>query len=311
MSERVHGHGVVGEGAGVKGEPGAESSSADPHPRLDVLQIQEYLKAAIEASKRTRFVTLMIAITSVLVLVGLVNSFKGEWMLERLWALSDPHNKYVETKIGKAPAQCDFLVREKPPLNSVIQSYSVAVVKYDQAYDAVYKAMVGAYVDRLSTKVPLFGFSVDSNDLGMVGGLAFIIILLMYILSLIREAENVRMAREQARLRGQQKDFYDALSMWQVLNIPVSRELKQSEWAWVGHVICATPLFLIFLSLLVDLSTHDVATMISSSHSTIQVCVEALWVTIIIFLTRNASLRLSELHNLWTEWHKAASSAGA
>jgi hypothetical protein len=83
-------------------------------------------------------------------------------------------------------------------------------------------------LDRLRTEkvliiqVPVFGVVSDVNDLGILGGLAFTVILLWFRFSLWQELRNLRLFFEQVRnMSGEKlKTYYHYLAMRQVLTIP-------------------------------------------------------------------------------------------
>ena len=56
------------------------------------------------------------------------------------------------------------------------------------------------YVDSWVIRVPFFGFSFDVNDLGFIGGIGFVIILVCFRLCLSREIDNLRLSFEQFQL---------------------------------------------------------------------------------------------------------------
>lgn len=72
-------------------------------------------------------------------------------------------------------------------------------------------------------RMPVLGVSFDVNWLGFVSSLAFSIILFMLYFSLSRERKNLFLAFKEAENRGIDRiDFYQMLSMRQVLSIPKS-----------------------------------------------------------------------------------------
>jgi|GEM_PF-5618315 len=130
---------------------------------LKSIEVQDYLDATSDASNRTRSVIITMVVASVLIFGALINSFQHQWMLERLKALDSPQSPYTQKKIGPYPALGEF---------HTPQAYQEAVTNYDKRYRSFYDAVARSYVENaLSTKVPLFGFSIDANDLGILGDL--------------------------------------------------------------------------------------------------------------------------------------------
>lgn len=264
---------------------------------------KDYLDAASDASKRTRSVTITMVVASILILVALINSLdRYQWMLERMHSLGDPQSKYVTLKIGPPPNRKDF-PPYKMPQNTALSTYPEAVEEYRQEYQLLYGAVVKSYVDSLSTRVPLFGFSVDACDLGILGGIAFMVILLMYRYSLTREVENMRVARKQARRLGQPREFYDILAMRQVFMTPSAATLKRRRFVIdTPRIICALPLLVHSVVTAHDLITFDVGDEINRLHNIFLVAFELFVTACLIVLTRMASTRLKWLDEVWGNW---------
>lgn len=107
------------------------------------------------------------------------------------------------------------------------------------------RQMVFHYIDNIRyIKVPFFGISFDVNDLGTIGGLGLLIILMMYRYSLSREIKNLRYAFATARLQAREEKnpeildkFYHALAMKQVFTVPEMKTLKRNKKLAVSSVI--------------------------------------------------------------------------
>jgi hypothetical protein len=282
---------------------------------LRLIELQDYLEAVIEASRRTRFVVITATIASVLILAGLVNSLKHQWMLERLWALSNPDISYVESKIGAPPAAARF-PPNRHPRNAAMPSLDMATQLYAKAYNSFYDAMAKTYVDSLVTKVPIFGFGIDANDLGMIGGFAFVVILLMYRFSLGREMDNLKIARTEAQRAGQSREFYLVLAMHQVFTIPQTpRRTRKRLLVWAPQLICLLPLLVQALVTGHDALTFDVADKISRSHNTLTIVAEGLALAALLYLSVAVFVRIGRLDRIWDAWwtaiHETDTASGA
>jgi len=110
------------------------------------LEIQDYLDATSDASKRTRFVTLILVVASVLVLVGLLNSLQSQWMLRRMVRLGDIHGSYVQSKLGPFPSRQQY---------QDDNAYKKAEELYEQRYKDFCSSVARTYVDSfLVVRVP-------------------------------------------------------------------------------------------------------------------------------------------------------------
>ncbi len=91
--------------------------------------------------------------------------------------------------------------------------------------DELWKGYLSS-LDRLRTEkvlmiqVPIFGVSFDVNDLSLLGGFSFIIILLWFNFSLWRESMNLKIVFDEARKMGKLGTCYRYLLMRQLLMIP-------------------------------------------------------------------------------------------
>jgi hypothetical protein len=76
--------------------------------------------------------------------------------------------------------------------------------------------------------VPFFGIRVDTNDIGLLSGITFVAILLMLWYSLVRALSNLRITFAEARKRKTLVEWYQIVSMYQVLTIPPERHSRHS-----------------------------------------------------------------------------------
>jgi hypothetical protein len=174
---------------------------------------------------------------------------------------------------------------------------------YSRAYVSFYDAMVKSYVEALSTKVPTFGFGIDANDLGMIGGLGFFVILLMYRFSLGREINNLEIAREEASRLGQAREFYLVLAMRQVFTVPQAPHRERSWFLiWAPKLLCCVPLLVQSVVTVNDVITFDVADEISRAHNIATTIGELLALIGILSLTVVAFKKLRRLDEVWDNW---------
>jgi hypothetical protein len=72
-------------------------------------------------------------------------------------------------------------------------------------------------------KMPILGITFDVNWLGLVSSVAFSIVFFLLYYSLSRERKNLILVFKLAQERGMKRiDFYQMLSMRQVLHVPKS-----------------------------------------------------------------------------------------
>lgn len=80
----------------------------------------------------------------------------------------------------------------------------------------------------MNITAPLLGFSFDINDLGLIGGLSLLFLLLWLYFSLRREEENIRLLFANPKAPGF-ADVYQLASMTQVFTIPPDLHTKRAS----------------------------------------------------------------------------------
>jgi hypothetical protein len=267
-----------------------EPTTAGDQPKEDdSLDIQDYLDASGDASKRTRSVHFILVIASVLVLAGLINSLQHSWMLARIKASNSPTAPYVVSKIG-------------PPPTNPTENENVA---YQNRYREFYAALMRTYVDtHYIVRVPVFGFTVDANDLGMLGGIGFIVIMVVFRFCVSREVDNIVLSFKAAGRLGKSVQFYHLLAMRQVFTVPNDGEIKRGALLlWVPKAFCFAPL-IVHLSV----AGHDVLTAVvghqlSDIRTRILFACEAVVAIVLVALTYQVVSRLRKLDRIWNdEW---------
>jgi len=249
------------------------------------LDIQDYLDATSDAAKRSRNASITVVIASVLVFAGLLNSLQNSWMMQRLHECNDMNSNYVTSKIGVRPQTNDRTI----------------IAAYENRYKEFYAALMRTYVDNSYViRVPFFGFRVDANDLGLVGGIAFVIILIMLRFSISREVDNLNTSFTEAETLGQLPEFYVLLAMRQVFTVPASDSINRTPFLmWVPKLFCFAPLLVYIAVVGHDVATSGIGLRLSDVHTIILFCSEALLVVMILILTRMVVRRLRRVDELW------------
>lgn len=106
-----------------------------------------------------------------------------------------------------------------------------------------------SFVERtMNVTVPFLGITLDANDLGLLGGITFLLLLTWLLYSLRREEENVAMLFDKTRTKDEDLlPNYQLLSMTQVFTIPKKIRAKRNRlaeilWANLGKVLFIMPL---------------------------------------------------------------------
>jgi uncharacterized membrane protein len=200
---------------------------ADNTPRTETQpagdDLREYVEAFKASSDRARYALYAVVIATVLVAIINYNFQPWSWPIRR-----------IEAWYGDAPAF------QKQPANSAMTS--------EERIKRIADAFFGGDVDRLKTAreeylkqfaarsvfnaSPIPGVSIDCNDLGILGGIALVLLMIVLVISIMREHENLYLALYKVRrlcsiqgedhARGDSKAnlLYHALVMSQALSSP-------------------------------------------------------------------------------------------
>lgn len=271
----------------------------------DVLEIQDYLDATSDASKRTRVVTIVLVVASVLVLMGLLNSLQSHWMLRRMVALGNIHGQYTQSKLGPYPSRQDF------------QDESIfmkAEGLYEQRYKDLYSAVARAYVENsLVIRVPFFGFSFDVNDLGLLGGISFLVILGCFRFCISREVDNLRLSFHEAHRLERMQEFYNLLAMRQVFTVPHTPYINRTLFLKITpKLICWFPLLVHLSVTLNDFLTAWIGRELQNFRFTLLISSEFLIAFLLIILAATVTNRMRRLDELWDQaWEEVKKSANS
>jgi hypothetical protein len=166
----------------------------------DVDFLQQYMDAVKEASNRTRQILLVMIVASILVFAAFWNTRQDGWVNSRLRDATLAVEKLGDAKTTDATA---------------------APVLYKLQWIQKIRAEQVSQI-----QVPVIGISFDVNDLGMLGGFAFIVFLIWVNYSVWHLSTNLRLALEFAKNLDEQEPTqllyytYQNLAMRQVLTIP-------------------------------------------------------------------------------------------
>jgi hypothetical protein len=194
-------------------------------------EIKDYVDSAGDAAIRTRTISVVLVIACVLIFIGFWNSLHSSWAVERLRAV---HNTESESIFGML--QSDNFI----PDNDEKAAYR----------DALRKEVVRGYVDNVRfIKLPFFGIAIDVNDLGIIGGLSLIIIMLTMRFSLSREIKNLNVSFRESLYHDRLSQFYHTLAMRQVFTVPeMMGESVNLFLSIAPKLVCLLPAFVITLA---------------------------------------------------------------
>jgi hypothetical protein len=246
-------------------------------------EIKDYLEAANDAASRTRTVTIVLIIATVLIGIGFWNSAKWSWPKHR-----------VRTAYNADILESKFLEGIENP-------------QFEEYKKHLQDHILRAYVDNVYfIKIPFFGIAFDVNDLGAIGGLSFIIILLLLRFSLSREIKNLNVSFREAESHDQLCYFYHALAMRQVFTVPEMKGERQNWFlARASKLVCILPLFVFFLGISYDYWSIYSWGLYESRVVIIPLAVETASLILIIFLSWKCWERQNHINTIWEKnWEK-------
>jgi hypothetical protein len=166
-------------------------------------------------------------------------------------------------------------------------------------------------------QVPLFGVSFDVNDLSILGGFSFMVILLWFRFSLWQELRNLRLFFDRAREKQNFRAYFHYLAMHQVLTIPSTfmktlyksdsrlrgvfkkvlpflslriffEDLYRSDrkfWSRLVTVLFFLPSIVQFLVLIHDHTTYDIGVWTDETLAVVGLAMGSVFLIIILILT--------------------------
>lgn len=278
-----------------------------------------YLEANIESSKRTRVVLLALVMTSVLALSGFLNSFKHGWASLRLQQIKNPKSDYTEKYLhadstrqrnnhDDKKAKTSIMNADSSNTQKSLQTDSLPQNTYrSDQYRSLYEAFIHSYVENTFTiRVPFFGINFDVNDLGLLGGLAFSVILFLLRYSLARELDNLIFSFRMSENEKALQPFYHLLAMRQVLTIPPqtgNEDVKRLNF--MPKMLLFFPLFVHTVVTLYDSHTMYIGFQISPAHSIFNFSFNLLFCLLILVLTLECLKVWKKIDQMWTDnFHK-------
>lgn len=205
-----------------------------------VFSVKKYVKVADEAAKRTRWLTIVLAVASVIILIGIWNSLHWSWATERVktaFDLDPTHNEKMFDVLRKGS---DHELFDKKQFLRDLQH-----------------SVMRGYIDNVRyVNIPVFGIAIDINDLGLIGGLGLVIILFLLRFSLSREIKNLNILFREAFRHDKLCDFYHSLAMQQVFTVPEMKgESKNTLLNIASKIVYFMPSAAILFAVAYDIYT--------------------------------------------------------
>jgi hypothetical protein len=219
------------------------------------------LKSAGDSSRRSRRIVLLIQLACIVVFMMFWQQRLSGWPMMRLRAASAA--ALVASCDAKSPdeaSQC----RDRLPQPTLSQGrtalqqwpFSQPEAEY---WVSLLQATIANHV--INAGIPVLGLSVDVNDLGLLGGITFLTLLVWFRFSLWREQANLHYLFERCSDNiSELQTVYELLSMTQVLSVPrmlSDKHKRQRPLALMPVVLLASPVVVEMIVLIHDVQTFD------------------------------------------------------
>ncbi len=265
--------------------------------------LKDYTDAASGASDRGRFVLIVMITISVLAFGAFWNSWQGSWVNARLNEAKDAyrlkvwdyHNKSLSNPdSAKIFDEAHWFVQLRGLEDSTrLKEYlgDLQKIQLEQI---------------MQIHVPFFGMTVDVNDLGILGGLAFVVVLIWMNFSLMREANNLTIAFNWAKVNGALGECYRILTMRQVLTLPIvgSGIPRNRFWQKIPKSLLLLPAIVQLLIFCYDVYSNQLGLSISLANTIILYVLSFCFLVLITILTYLCFELTSEIDKIWKDAYK-------
>jgi hypothetical protein len=227
------------------------------------IDFKRFLEGVNGDSQRTRTVVFVLVAALLLIFTAYRNTAFPDWTDARLGRLQQAA-LCLETNLNSDECYASKQYAEgflSLPGNEV---GNLGGKELDLELREQINAFIKQRTDALSLRLPFFGITIDSNDLGLISGLLLIAILYVLFASLKSETDDLEIARDKAITLPDKKrqDTEKLLRMAQVLAPPSKSKLNVGQGLYVLYFLA--PL-LHFFVVKEDIRTYDIAVALEGS----------------------------------------------
>ena len=266
-----------------------------------------YVDAFIQSSNRVRYAIVTVTIASVLLAFGHHNASDGSWFNSRL-ALA---NRALHEKVWEIEGSMDDLPEDVRLAKEWADGRGLR--SEAQVMEHI-KTLEEARTDRLILlQIPFFGVSHDVNDLGLLGGVALTILMLLLTFAMARQNENLYLSLWRIRRafedderagvkpgdrRGRANLIYHTLAMSQQFSQPPTlARWRLGKMALLSPLLLLAPFVIQMFCYIHDLSTVQKG-MIINSEATIQSLVVQSASLVLVLMMTLVCLAYSHANNV-------------
>lgn len=284
--------------------------------------LKPFIKATIDSAGRFRRVLIVLIVSTVLAFGAFWNGVHWSWLQSRIKVVRtaeavlavDEANQALGT-LQASTAQAQFLLAEKSKHEKFLAGRDVDNARrWLKLADFPTSESLKRYAERLELSrqqhslivpIPGLGRFIDINDLGLLGGFTFVVVLMWFRFSLWREYFNLYATFKEARTLKDLEYCYKYLAMNQVLTVPPilfpTTQPKERPWGKVVRYLYVLPVAVQLAIVIYDCCTFDMGWVISPVNTVVSIVASFCFLMLSALLVCWC-LRLSgEIDNTWEE----------
>ncbi len=278
---------------------------------VEDLDISKLVESAGNSSRHSRWVVLVITTASILSFVAFMNSRQNSWINLRLELAKLAVGNCVFPKEEEVAKQCQEIRCWDANGRLERAEKYLQIYKIDSRVELRESIANWRLIKQnqvLLLQVPLLGFSLDVNDLGLFSSTAFVVLLLLLRFWLTRELLNIRLVFAEARRSNKLRYCYLLMSMKQVLTVPpLVEQAGVALWKPLLKILVFLPLFIQAIVYGHDLFSADIAYMFNVFNAALSLSFQTVALVVIVFLTW-ICIKLVRLIDV--EWDACAAELG-
>lgn len=272
------------------------------------LDLAPYIDATVSSSNRALAVLILIITACILVFSAFWNSRPENWMGSRIGQVHDAIYWWDVEHSNEKPAALTYNSDDERLARGRAYVQNRQITSRTQLEERWKKLMDLQTEQVLLFRVPFFGMAFDINDLGVLAGFSFVVLLVGFRFYLLRELFNVSLTFNVAREINQLRVCYQRLGMHQVLHVPKMmqppdqgkdplRDLSDN----LPKILFFLPFVLMSLVFIVDLRTVDIGVSLSPIGTTLLIGMDLFFVIYIGILTVSCLAVARKISGIWQE----------
>jgi hypothetical protein len=284
--------------------------------------LKPFLEATIASAARFRRVLIVLIVSSVLAFGAFWNAVQWSWLNSRIKLVRtaeavlavDEINEELGT-LQASTERAHLLLAEKSKYEALLVGRDVGNARrWLKLGGFTTSESLNRYAERLELSrqqhallipVPGLGRVFDINDLGLLGGFTFVVVLMWFRFSLWREYFNLYSTFEEARTLKDLEYCYKYLAMNQVLTVPPilcpTTQPKERPWGKVVRYLYVLPVAVQLAVFSYDCYTFDLGWVINPVNTVVSIVASFCFLVLSVLLVYWCLRLSSEIDNKWEE----------